>query len=118
MLRLCKKPPKDYSDDNPFAVWTNGYRVLYVDKHAIKGKIPADVAFQYIDNMRAAEIRKIYTYNMCHAVISYYGHIAGYTEIFECLADPIIKAEAEGALKEISLALQTEYGFSKDEIHG
>jgi len=66
--------------------------------------------------MRAEEIRKIYTYNMCHAVLSYHGHMKGYELLVDCLNDPYIKGEALGALKEISQALQAEYDFSDQEM--
>jgi mannitol-1-phosphate 5-dehydrogenase len=34
----------------------------------------------------------------------------------DCLADPAVRAEAEGALAEIGRALQLEYGFSPEEM--
>jgi mannitol-1-phosphate 5-dehydrogenase len=116
VIRICPNPPENIARAHPFVVWTNGYPELPVDKHGFKGNIPTVSALRIVENMRAEEIRKIYTYNMCHAVLSYRGHMAGHTMLVDCLADPVIKVEAEGALEEVSTALQTEYGFTGEEM--
>ena len=42
--------------------------------------------------------------------------MAGHSLLVDCLADPIISAEAESVLSEVSLALIREYGFTADEM--
>jgi mannitol-1-phosphate 5-dehydrogenase len=116
VIRICPNPPENIARAHPFVVWTNGYPELPVDKHGFKGNIPPVPTLRIVEDMRAEEIRKIYTYNMCHAVLSYHGHMAGHALLVDCLADPIIKVDAEGALKEVSAALQREYGFSGEEM--
>lgn len=116
VIRICPNPPEDVAKAHPFVVWTNGYPELPVDKHGFKGNIPPISALRIVEDMRVEEIRKIYTYNMCHAVLSYHGHMAGHTLLVDCLLDTIIKAEAEGALGEVSAALQEEYGFTEEEM--
>ncbi|MCD6577423.1 MAG: C-GCAxxG-C-C family protein [Anaerolineaceae bacterium] len=122
VIRICPNPPEDVASEYPFIVWTNGYLELPVDKNGFKGTIPPVPALHIVEDMRAEEIRKIYTYNMCHAVLAYHGHMAGHTLLVECLADPLIRFEAEGALDEVSAALQKEYSFTKEEmgiwVHG
>jgi mannitol-1-phosphate 5-dehydrogenase len=66
--------------------------------------------------MRAEEIRKLYTYNMFQAALAYLGALRGYSLATKCLADPEVRAEAQGTLDEASLALQAEYDFSADEM--
>jgi mannitol-1-phosphate 5-dehydrogenase len=69
-----------------------------------------------VDDMTAEEARKLYTYNMCHAVLAYLGARRGHMLSVACLADPVVRADAEGALDEISQALQAEYGFTAEEM--
>jgi len=116
VIRICPNPPADVARVHPYIVWTNGYPELLVDKHGFKGDIPLVPALRIVEDMRTEEIRKIYTYNMCHAVLSYHGHMAGHALLVDCLADPIIRLEAEGALGEVSAALQKEYGFTEEEM--
>jgi len=116
VIRICPNPPEDVAKAHPFVVWTSGYPELPVDKHGFKGDIPQVPALRIVKDMRAEEIRKIYTYNMCHAVLSYHGHMAGHTLLVDCLADPLIRTGAEGALKEVSAALHKEYGFAVEEM--
>jgi hypothetical protein len=66
--------------------------------------------------MRAEEIRKIYTYNMCHALLAYHGAFYSYELLIDCLADARLMAEARAALAEISQALELEYGFTAEEM--
>ena len=116
VIRICPNPPEDVATTHPFVIWTNGYPELPVDKQGFKGNTPMVPALRIVEDMRAEETRKIYTYNMCHAVLSYHGHMAGHALLVDCLADSRIRLEAEGALEEVSTALQKEYGFTAEEM--
>jgi len=116
VIRICPDPPKEFAEQHPFVVWTNGYFELPVDKNGFRGPIPKTSFLRIVENMRAEEIRKIYTYNMCHAVLAFHGHMMGYQTLVECLSDDYVRKEAEGALNEISEALQKEYGFTPEEM--
>jgi mannitol-1-phosphate 5-dehydrogenase len=61
-------------------------------------------------------MRKLYTYNTFQAALAYLGAGRGCKLAVECIADPEIRAEAEGALVEASRALQAEYGFAAGEM--
>ena len=63
VIRICPNPPEDVASEWPFIVWTNGYSELPVDKHGFKGNIPPVQSLRIVEDMRAEEIRKIYTYN-------------------------------------------------------
>ena len=65
-----------------------------VDASAFKGTPPEIAAFRLVTDMRAEEQRKMYTYNMCHAVLGYQGYQDGYQLLVDCLADPKLRAEA------------------------
>jgi len=117
VIRICPNPPQEEIEKDPLVVWTNGYSVLPVEQSAFKGEMPQIAFFRYVQNMRAEEIRKIYTYNMCHAVLSYHGYQRGYELLVDCLADEELEAEALGALSEVSSALRKEYGFTEEEMN-
>ncbi len=118
VIRICPEPPDEIRKEYPLVVWTNGYPELPIDVNSVKGDMDFIPSLRLVNNMRAEEIRKIYTYNMCHAVLSYHGHFLKYNLLVECLADPKIREEALGTLGEVSTALQMEYGFTEDEMQG
>ena len=116
VIRIVSDPPAHLSEREPLLVWTNGYPELAVDRHAFKGDIPPVSGLRLVDDMRAEETRKLYTYNMVQAALAYWGARRGYHLVVECLADPALRSEAEGALDEVSQALQAEYGFRAAEM--
>ncbi|MBN1263903.1 MAG: C-GCAxxG-C-C family protein [Anaerolineales bacterium] len=118
VIRICPEPPAEIKEQYPLVVWTNGYAELPIEKNSVKGEMDFLPSMRLVQDMRAEEIRKIYTYNMCHAVLSYHGQFMGYDLLVECLKDESIRAEALGALKEVSRALQNEYGFTVSEMDG
>ncbi len=116
VIRICPDLDARTLQKEPLTVLTNGYPVLHVEAAAFRGEIPALKTFKLVQDMRAAETRKIYTYNMCHAVLSYLGAFKGYRLLVDCIADKEIKDVALGALHEVSNALQKEYSFSVIEM--
>jgi len=116
VIRIVPDPPADALRDDPLLVWTNGYPELPVDRHAFKGAVPQVSSLRFVDDMRAEELRKMYTYNMTHAVLAYHGAQRGHELIVDCMADPKVRAEAEGALDEASRALQAAYGLTSREM--
>ncbi len=116
VIRTVVEPPAAERQHEPLLVWTNGYAELPVDRHAFRGTPPIIPGIRLVDDMAAEEARKLYTYNMCHAVLAYLGACRGHVLSVVCLADPAVRVDAEGALDEISRALQAEYGFTADEM--
>jgi mannitol-1-phosphate 5-dehydrogenase len=116
VIRIAAESPAELRQREPLLVWTNGYPKLPVDRHAFKGEIPRVPGLHLVDDMRAEEKRKLYTYNMFQAALAYLGALRSYNLATECLADPEVRAEAQGALDEVSLALQAEYSFSADDM--
>ncbi len=116
VIRMVVEPPAEERIRDPLLVWTNGYAELPVDRHAFKGAIPSVRGLRWVDDMRAEEMRKLYTYNTFHAALAYWGALHGYEHIVDCLADTQVRGEALGALNESSQALQAEYHFSADEM--
>ena len=116
IIRMAPPAPAEEVAQDPLVVWTNGYDEFPVDVNAFKGQPPEIAAFRLVTDMRAEEQRKMYTYNMCHAVLGYQGYQQGYELLVDGLADPALRAEAEGALGEVSAALQKVYGFTPEAM--
>jgi mannitol-1-phosphate 5-dehydrogenase len=116
VIRMVTEPPAELHRREPLLVWTNGYPELPVDRHAFKGAIPSVPGLRLVEDMRAEETRKLYTYNTFQAALAYLGAREGYRLAVDSLADSEVRAQAEAALGEASHALQAEYGFSADEM--
>jgi mannitol-1-phosphate 5-dehydrogenase len=116
VFRIAPDGPPAPREHAQLSVWTNGYPELPTDGHAFKGPLPDVAALRFVDDMRAEETRKIYTYNMAHAVLAYQGARRKHDSIVSCLADPQVRCEAQGALQESSRALQAEYGFPAEQM--
>ena len=116
VMRMVADPPEAERDREPLLVWTNGLAQFPVDRRAFRGLLPHVPGLRPVDDIRAEETRKLYTYNMCHAALAYLGALRGHALTADCLADPGVRAEAEGALTEVGRALQAEYGFSPEEM--
>jgi len=116
VTRMVPDPPAGERLRDPLLVWTNGMAELPVDRHAFKGEIPPVPGLRPVDDMRAEETRKLYTYNLCHAALAYLGARRGHALTVDCLADPMVREEVEGALDEVGRALQAEYGFTAEAM--
>jgi mannitol-1-phosphate 5-dehydrogenase len=116
VIRIVTKPPGELHRREPLLVWTNGYPELPVDQHGFKGEISQVPGLRLVDDMRAEETRKLYTYNTFQATLAYLGAGRGYDLAVECMADPQVRSEAAGVLDEASQALQAEYDFSAGEM--
>ncbi len=116
VIRIAVDPPDDVRREDPLLVWTNGYPDLFVDRQGFKTTLPEVTGLRFVDDMRAAEARKLYTYNLFQATLAYAGARRGYQLLADCIADRAVLALAEGALTEASAALQAAYGFAPDEM--
>jgi mannitol-1-phosphate 5-dehydrogenase len=111
VIRMVADPPAEALARDPLLVWTNGYAQFPVDRGAFRGEIPPVPALRPVDDMRAAEALKLFTYNTFHAALAYLGALRGQVRAVDSLADPWVRAGAEGALREAAAAVQAEYGY-------
>ncbi len=116
VIRMVASPPTEALAQDPLLVWTNGYAEFPVARDAFKGDIPAVLALRPVDDMRAEEMRKLYTYNTFHAALAYLGALRGCETVVDCFANPTVLVDAEGALDESRRALQAEYGWRDNEM--
>lgn len=115
---MCITPftPKEILDKDPLALYNNGYPQLVAGRAGFKGKLPELAGLRLSDNIRAEEVRKIYTLNMSHAVSCYLGMPKGFTYVVEAVQDPEMRAVIERALEEAAVGLMGEFGFSREEM--
>jgi mannitol-1-phosphate 5-dehydrogenase len=116
VMRMVADPPAEIRRRDPLLLWTNGFSEFPVDRNGFRGPSPALASLRLVDNMRAEEARKLYTYNMCHAALAYLGALRGHTMTVGALRDPDVRADAAGALDEVGHALMAEYGFTLAEM--
>ncbi len=116
VIRMAPTPPEELLRENPLYVVTDDYPELPVDGGAFKNGFPPVKGLNAVSNMRAEETRKLYTYNLAHAVLAYVGATRGYEMIAEAVDDPVVRDIAIGALKEVGKALVREFGFTSETM--
>ncbi len=116
VIRMAVQPTAQMLEEDPLVVMTNGYEQLTADKSAFKNPLPEIAGFRYTECIAAEEMRKMYTYNMIHAVYAYAGAVKGYDLIVDAARDKDVACIAQGALDEISEALKRKFGFTEQEM--
>lgn len=117
IIRIAIEANERQKSIDPLVVITNGYPEIPLDKTAFKGVLPDIKGLLYTDRINAEEIRKIYTYNMVHAVFAYAGARKKYRYVTECSSDPEILQLVKNTLSEVSEGLQIAFGFSALEMN-
>ncbi len=118
VIRMAPTPREELLKEDPLYVVTDDYPELPVDGGAFKNGLPPVRGLRPVSDMRAEETRKLYTYNLAHAVLAYIGATRGYKMIAEVVDDPGICGVAVGALDEVGEALVEEFNFSREEMNG
>ena len=116
VIRMAVQPQKKLIEEDELVVVTNGYPELIVDQTAFKGKLPNIKGLIFTDKIEAEEQRKMFTYNMVHALYSYIGITKGYEFVYECTRDEEVNQIAKYALDEIGQGLIKEFGFSEEDM--
>lgn len=116
VIRMVAEPPAVELAHDPLLVWTNGYAELPIDQGAFVGPFPDVPGLRPVKDMRAEEVRKLYTYNTFHAALAYFGWLNGIEKVVDCLADPKVSAAARAVLAESSAALQVTHGFTPENM--
>lgn len=116
LRRTCVDPDPETAKREALSVRTNGFPELVLDARAAKISYPQCPKFKLSTNMHMEEVRKIYTYNLMHAVYAYRGGQKGYTYIYQCREDPEIEEAAQQAYRQSCQALQMEYQIREEEM--
>lgn len=116
VIRMAVEPSDEMLAEDPLVVLTNGYEEITLDKTAFKGSAPDFEGIVLTGNIHAEEVRKMYTYNMVHALYAYLGLQKGYSYVEESTRDEEIQQNAKGALNEVAQALIKEFSFTETEM--
>ncbi len=118
VIRMAPQPPPSLLARDPLLVLTDDYPELPLDRAAFRGPFPTGSGLRPVENMRAEETRKLYTYNLAHAMLAYLGALREYQTVIQAIRDPELRWATAGALAEVSQALSREFGFSPAEMAG
>jgi mannitol-1-phosphate 5-dehydrogenase len=111
IMRSCIEPTDDQRAHDPLAVQVQDFWSLPVDASALIGELPPIVGLEPTDDFSHALERKLYTYNMGNAVISYVGWLLDCRVLSEAARDEQILPWTERAFAETSEALCRRFGF-------
>jgi mannitol-1-phosphate 5-dehydrogenase len=117
LLRVAPFPPKQMLLEHPLMVLDNGYPSISVDAAAFCGLPLRSKMVRLSDNIRAEDIRRIYTLNMAHATAAYIGVGKGYLTLNRAMEDEQVRREIVGALEESAAGLCSAFGFDAYELH-
>src|SRR3989344_6607523 len=103
------------SSAHPLVVVVEEYCQLVLDKASLKdGVIPIQGA-ELTDNISGVLAQKLFTLNMAHSIIGYYGYLAGFDMVHEAVQDYRIGSLLEGAIEEVSRLLVARYGIAEEK---
>lgn len=100
---------------HPLMVIVEEYSQLVLDKASLgENAIPIHGA-ELTDNISGVLAQKLFTLNMAHSIIGYYGYLAGFSMVHEAVQDYRIGHLLEGAVEEVGKLLVARYGISQDK---
>ena len=92
----------------PFYEWV-------VDESEIKGKTPQIQGVTFVQDLEPFIERKLFTVNTGHAVVAYFGYLAGIRNMHEALENAEIRETIEKVLQETGRYLTAAYSFDEKE---
>lgn len=92
----------------PFYEWV-------VDESAIQGDNPRIEGITFVPDLEPFIERKLFTVNTGHAVVAYFGYLAGVNETHEALSDNEIRESVKKTLQETGRLLVEKYSFDEEE---
>ena len=109
---------KEYAHDDCWDVLSEPFIPVIVNQTAVDA-LPAinnPEYFMAADDMSRYYKRKLYTNNLGHAVIGYFGLKKGYALCCDAIKDPEIASVTRRALEESAQMLVRTFGFSESEM--
>lgn len=115
--RMVPAVTDEMRGDNPLRVWAEPYNKLPVDAEGVRGSLPAIPGLQLSAPFEFEIDKKLFLHNMTHAIAAYFGQRAGYTYIWEAVANRQIRRRVQDAGSLVSRALAFEYSKPERPIH-
>ena len=116
IIRAIPDPPPELLAGNPLDLLASDCSELYVHRDAAVGTLPEMPGLVPQDRFAERGLRKLYTYNLIHALLGFWGLAEGYDTVADSYRDPWIRRQAERALEEATAGLRGEFGFSPEEM--
>jgi len=113
---MCPELPMNLAERDPQGVLTNGYPEMPMDVTAFKGEPPMSDKIILTNNLAAEFHRKMYTFNTAYAAIGYLGAQKRYAYATEAMEDIDVHDAVHEVLRESSIGLCGEYGFTEEEM--
>jgi len=101
------------SDRHPLAVTVEDYAQWVIDAEGLPFH-PEIQGAEFRSGLAAVLGQKLFTLNMAHAIVGYYGHLRGLSYVHEAMRDEHIRLLLDGALSEAEHALCKLYGIHQD----
>lgn len=103
--RIVPTTPPEIARKYPLAVAVEDFFQFVIDGKDLKAPFPELEGVEISEDLPAKLEQKLFTLNMLHAIVSYWGHLAGYEFVHEAADDPRIADLARGALAEVRQTL-------------
>lgn len=113
VARMVPGRPSQNSD--PLLLVADAYREFPYDESARRGEVPGLMSVRPVRHFEIEFQRKIYIYNLGHAVLAYLGYLRGYRYVHQGFNDPWINEVFDGALGETTTALLRKYPEMLDQ---
>lgn len=97
------------ANQNPLSVAVEEYFQLVIDETALKTIMPKIDGVEFSADLTAILEQKLFTLNMAHAIVGYYGYLKKYSFIHEAMADKNVYQLLLGALGEVESAITTRH---------
>jgi len=114
--RMVAPLSEEMKKKDPLLVTVEPYDILPVSRKGFRGEIPAVKGFYPVDNLYPYEELKLFVHNLAHAALAYFGYLAGYDYIWECMEDGKIYGMLEGIMSETKSAIVRKHDFDPKEV--
>ena len=107
--RVVPNQTEEMKAGNMLGIVAESYKFMPVDKDGFKGAIPDIKNMTAYSPFRYFIERKLYIYNMGHAVCAYLGDISGYDYIWQAVQDSYIELIVSKIMQRTAFALSKKY---------
>lgn len=111
IMRSCIEPTEEQRSEDPLAVQAQDFWTMELDEDALVTPFPPIEGMQPTSNFSHALQRKLFTYNMLNATISYTGWLIGHSHLDQAANDPRLQPLIAGAIEETTAAQVAAFGF-------
>lgn len=115
--RMVPIQTDEMKDGNSLRIVTESFCDLPVDASALRGNFPAVKNMTPFSPFKFYIERKLFLYNMGHAVVAYLGDLCGYEYIWESVCDPYLKLIVLRVMQRSAFALAKKHGADINKLN-